>query len=114
MEKVYEMKILTQPSNTFFYLYCYLYCICSQSLLKRFIKAEILNDITALQMVKLDTTAKEARAGLKAVDIGLGAEVVLKVKAKVSNIKQWLRYRKSKLLVSLTGPPPLFLLGTPE
>ena len=65
-------------------------------------------------MVKLDTTAKEARAGLKAVDIGLGAEVVLKVKAKVSNIKQWLRYRKSKLLVSLTGPPPLFLLGTPE
>ncbi|XP_056439589.1 uncharacterized protein LOC130376758 isoform X1 [Gadus chalcogrammus] len=53
--------------------------VLMKSLLKRFIKAEILNDITALQMVKLDTTAKEARAGLKAVDIGLGAEVVLKV-----------------------------------
>ncbi|XP_056459485.1 uncharacterized protein LOC130392964 [Gadus chalcogrammus] len=52
--------------------------VLMKSLLKRFIKAEILNDITALQMVKLDTTAKEARAGLKAVDIGLGAEVVLK------------------------------------
>lgn len=87
-------------------------------MLKRFIKAEILNEITALQMVKLDTTAKEARARLKDVDIGLGAEAVLK--AKVTNIKQWLRYRKSKLyfciklLVSLIGPPPLFLLGTPE
>ncbi|KAF1376045.1 hypothetical protein PFLUV_G00226500 [Perca fluviatilis] len=52
--------------------------ILMKSLLKRFIKAEILNDITALQMVKLDTTAKEARAHLKDVDIGLGAEVVLK------------------------------------
>lgn len=89
-------------------------------MLKRFIKAEILNEITALQMVKLDTTAKEARARLKDVDIGLGAEAVLKVKAKVTNIKQWLRYSKSKLyfcvklLVSLIGPPPLFLLGTPE
>ena len=71
-------------------------------------------------MVKLDTTAKEARVHLKNVDIGLGAEAVLKVKAKVLNVKQWLRYRKSKLyfyiklLVNLTGPPPLFLLGMPE
>ncbi|TNN54027.1 hypothetical protein EYF80_035761 [Liparis tanakae] len=32
------------------------------SLLKRFIEAQILNDITALQMVKLDTNAKEARS----------------------------------------------------
>ncbi|XP_016372093.1 uncharacterized protein LOC107711605 [Sinocyclocheilus rhinocerous] len=50
-----------------------------KSLLKRFIKEEILNDITALQMVRLDTTDKKARKQLKNVDIGLGAEAVIKV-----------------------------------
>lgn len=72
------------------YLHCtvyvyYISCICSQSLLKRFIKEEILNDITALQMVRLDTTDKKARKQLKNVDIGLGAEAVIKVFWQISN-----------------------------
>nr|XP_020471980.1 uncharacterized protein LOC109969435 isoform X2 [Monopterus albus] len=50
-----------------------------KSLLKRFIKEEILNDITALQMVRLDTTNTKARKRPKNVDIGLGAEAVIKV-----------------------------------
>nr|XP_020447106.1 uncharacterized protein LOC109955353 [Monopterus albus] len=49
-----------------------------KSLLKRFIKEEILNDITALQMVRLDTTNMKARKRPKNVDIGLGAEAVIK------------------------------------
>ncbi|XP_056262502.1 uncharacterized protein LOC130188267 isoform X3 [Pseudoliparis swirei] len=53
--------------------------VLMKSLLKRFIKAEIVDDITALQMVKLDTNAKEARVHVKHVDIGLGAEAILKV-----------------------------------
>lgn len=53
--------------------------VLMKSLLKRFIKAEILKDITTLQMVRLDTTDKKTRVHLKDVDIGLGAEAVLKV-----------------------------------
>ncbi|XP_049421797.1 uncharacterized protein LOC125882136 isoform X1 [Epinephelus fuscoguttatus] len=52
--------------------------VLMKSLLKRFIKAEILKDITTLQMVRLDTTDKKTRVHLKDVDIGLGAEAVLK------------------------------------
>lgn len=48
-------------------------------------KEEILNDITALQMVRLDTTDKKARKQLKNVDIGLGAEAVIKVFWQISN-----------------------------
>ncbi|RXN05329.1 hypothetical protein ROHU_033474 [Labeo rohita] len=50
-----------------------------KSLLKRFIKSEVLHNITPLQLVKLDTGDMAARIQLKNVDIGLGAEAVLKV-----------------------------------
>ncbi|KAL2102284.1 hypothetical protein ACEWY4_001452 [Coilia grayii] len=49
-----------------------------KSLLKRFIRSEVLSGITPLQLVKLDSTDKAARVQLKNVDIGLGAEAVLK------------------------------------
>ncbi|KAL2083672.1 hypothetical protein ACEWY4_021445 [Coilia grayii] len=47
-----------------------------KSLLKRFIKSEVLRNITPLQLINLDSTDKAARVPLKNVDIGLGAETV--------------------------------------
>ncbi|XP_063766766.1 uncharacterized protein LOC134882763 isoform X2 [Eleginops maclovinus] len=48
------------------------------SLLRRFIKREVLNDITALQLTKLDVTDKTIWLSPQNISIGLGAESVLK------------------------------------
>ncbi|KAK5854787.1 hypothetical protein PBY51_004952 [Eleginops maclovinus] len=50
------------------------------SLLRRFIKREVLNDITALQLTKLDVTDKTIWLSPQNISIGLGAESVLKDK----------------------------------
>lgn len=55
-----------------------------QSLLRRFTKRELLNDVTPLQMVRFDVTDKQSRVHLSAVDIGIGAEAVIKVLWKES------------------------------
>lgn len=49
-----------------------------QSLLRRFIKREVLQDITTLQLTKLDVADKKNWIQQKDIDIGLGAESVLK------------------------------------
>ncbi|XP_028309552.1 uncharacterized protein LOC114467421 isoform X1 [Gouania willdenowi] len=48
------------------------------SLLRRFIKREVLHDITALQLTKLDVTDKTIWLSPQDISIGLGAESVLK------------------------------------
>ncbi|KAJ8356420.1 hypothetical protein SKAU_G00192140 [Synaphobranchus kaupii] len=52
--------------------------VLMKSLLRRFIKGQVLEGITTVQMVSLDVTDKQLRVCAKDVDIGLGAEVVLK------------------------------------
>ncbi|XP_056451965.1 uncharacterized protein LOC130387052 [Gadus chalcogrammus] len=49
------------------------------SLLRRFIKREVLHDITALQLTKLDVTDKTIWLSPQDISIGLGAESVLKM-----------------------------------
>ncbi|KAL2085046.1 hypothetical protein ACEWY4_020564 [Coilia grayii] len=49
------------------------------SLLRRFIKREVLHKITALQLTKLDVTDKTIWLSPQDISIGLGAESVLKV-----------------------------------
>ncbi|KAL2098417.1 hypothetical protein ACEWY4_007624 [Coilia grayii] len=49
------------------------------SLLRRFIKREVLHNITALQLTKLDVTDKTIWLSPQDISIGLGAESVLKV-----------------------------------
>lgn len=48
------------------------------SLLRRFIKREVLHNITALQLTKLDVTDKTIWLSPQDISIGLGAESVLK------------------------------------
>lgn len=50
-----------------------------QSLLRRFIKRELLTDATPQRLVRLDVTDKQSRVPPKAVDIGIGAETAVKV-----------------------------------
>ncbi|RXN33142.1 hypothetical protein ROHU_004391 [Labeo rohita] len=50
-----------------------------KSLLRRFVRRDILQDITTLQLTKLDVTDKNNWLQPKDIDIGLGAESVLKV-----------------------------------
>lgn len=53
--------------------------VCRQSLLRGFIKREVLHDITALQLTELDVTDKTVWLSPQDISIGLGAESVLKV-----------------------------------
>lgn len=48
-------------------------------MLRRFVKREVLKDISPLQLVKLDVSEKNNWVPPKDVNIGLGAESVLKV-----------------------------------
>ncbi|XP_046694016.1 uncharacterized protein LOC124378393 [Silurus meridionalis] len=50
----------------------------TESLLRRFIKREVLHDISALQLTKLDVTDKTIWLSPQDICIGLGAESVLK------------------------------------
>lgn len=52
---------------------------CWHSLLRRSVKRELLQDITPLQMIRLGVADQNNWARPKEVDIGLGAESVLKV-----------------------------------
>ncbi|XP_049922950.1 uncharacterized protein LOC126404033 isoform X1 [Epinephelus moara] len=49
-----------------------------KGLLRRFIKREVLQDISTLQLTKLDVADKKNRHQPKHIDIGLGAESALK------------------------------------
>ncbi|XP_063766097.1 uncharacterized protein LOC134882380 [Eleginops maclovinus] len=55
------------------------------SLLRRFIKRELLQDQTPLQLIKLDISEEKNWVSLKRVDIGLGAESAIKVMSSFSN-----------------------------
>ncbi|KAK5866011.1 hypothetical protein PBY51_019494 [Eleginops maclovinus] len=50
-----------------------------KNLLRRFIKRELLTDVTPQHLVRLDVTDKQSRVHPKAVDIGIGAETAIKV-----------------------------------
>ncbi|KAJ8251913.1 hypothetical protein COCON_G00212250 [Conger conger] len=50
----------------------------SLSLLTRFVKRELLQDITPLQLIRLDVADQKNWVCLKKADLGLGAEAVLK------------------------------------
>ncbi|KAK0131540.1 hypothetical protein N1851_033715 [Merluccius polli] len=52
--------------------------LAAQSLLRRFIKRELLQDRTPLQLIKLDISEEKNWVSLKRVDIGLGAESAIK------------------------------------
>lgn len=66
--------------------------------MRRFTKREVLQDISPLQLTRLDVGDKNNWACPKEVNIGLGAESILKVvyEAIVSNIT---RIQKMDLLV---------------
>ncbi|XP_063740389.1 uncharacterized protein LOC134883765 [Eleginops maclovinus] len=49
-----------------------------KNLLRRFIKRELLTDVTPQHLVRLDVTDKQSRVHPKAVDIGIGAETAIK------------------------------------
>ncbi|XP_063073162.1 uncharacterized protein LOC134463795 [Engraulis encrasicolus] len=55
------------------------------SLLRRFIKRELLQDQTPLQLIKLDISDEKNWVSLRRVDIGLGAESAIKVMSSFSN-----------------------------
>lgn len=48
-------------------------------MLRRFVKKEVLKDITPLQLVRLDVSDNQSWVNPKEVNIGLGAECLLKV-----------------------------------
>lgn len=48
-------------------------------MLRRFVKKEVLKDISSLQLVRLDVSDKQSWVNLKEVNTGLGAESLLKV-----------------------------------
>lgn len=48
-------------------------------MLRRFVKKEVLKDISSLQLVRLDVSDKQSWVNLKEVNMGLGAESLLKV-----------------------------------
>lgn len=50
-----------------------------QSILRRFIKIDLLRDATPARLVRLDVTEKEATVPVRAIDIGIGAENAIKV-----------------------------------
>nr|XP_055062823.1 uncharacterized protein LOC129445852 [Misgurnus anguillicaudatus] len=50
-----------------------------KSMLRRFVKKEVLKDISPLQLVRLDVTDKQSWVNPKEVNIGLGAESLLKL-----------------------------------
>lgn len=56
-----------------------MYFLSLQSLLRRFTKRELLNDVTPLQMARLDVTNEQSRVHPSGVDIDIGAEAVIKV-----------------------------------
>ncbi|XP_077085755.1 uncharacterized protein LOC143737776 isoform X2 [Siphateles boraxobius] len=58
-----------------------------KSLLRRFIKRDVLQDITTLQLTKLDVADKKNWIQQKDIDIGLGAESVLKGMSFSNNLK---------------------------
>ena len=66
------MLVINVPHQTFL-------CLSVDSLLRRFIKRDVLHDITALQLTKLDVTDKTIWLSPQDISIGLGAESVLKV-----------------------------------
>ncbi|CAM4575422.1 unnamed protein product [Leuciscus chuanchicus] len=49
-----------------------------KSLLRRFVKIDLLRDATPAQLVRLDVTEKEARVPVRAIDIGIGVENAIK------------------------------------
>ncbi|XP_056451964.1 uncharacterized protein LOC130387051 isoform X3 [Gadus chalcogrammus] len=50
-----------------------------KSLLRRFVKIDLLRDATPAQLVRLDVTEKEATVPVRAIDIGIGAENAIKL-----------------------------------
>ena len=58
----------------------------ANSLLRRFIQRDILNDITTLQLTKLDVTDKTIWLNPGDISIGLGADSVLKVVGRFERI----------------------------
>lgn len=53
--------------------------MCKKSLVRHFIKREVLHGITALQLTKLDVADKTIWLRPQDISIGLGAESILKV-----------------------------------
>lgn len=49
-----------------------------KSLLRRFVKIDLIRDATPAQLVHLDVTEKEARVPVGTIDIGIGAENAIK------------------------------------
>lgn len=50
-----------------------------QSLLRRFVRRDLLQDLTPVQLIKKDLTDEKNLLSPKTVDIGLGAETAIKV-----------------------------------
>lgn len=50
-----------------------------KSLLRRFVQRELTQDLTPLQLIKIDLTDEKNLVSPKSVDIGLGAESAIKV-----------------------------------
>ncbi|XP_073712875.1 uncharacterized protein [Misgurnus anguillicaudatus] len=57
-----------------------------KSMLRRFVKKEVLKDISPLQLVRLDVTDKQSWVNPREVNIGLGAESLLKELLKKKKI----------------------------
>ncbi|ROL08906.1 hypothetical protein DPX16_5242 [Anabarilius grahami] len=57
-----------------------------KGLLRRFVKKEVLKDISPLQLVRLDVSDKQSWVNLKEVNVGLGAESLLKELQKQKKI----------------------------
>ncbi|KAJ8404749.1 hypothetical protein AAFF_G00336120 [Aldrovandia affinis] len=74
-----------------------------KSLLRRFIKRELLQDATTVQLTRLDITERKNWVRLQDVDIGLGAESILKVMLYWSSSVLSCPLRGEKLLILSHG-----------
>ncbi|XP_047678989.1 uncharacterized protein LOC113639434 isoform X2 [Tachysurus fulvidraco] len=66
-------------------------------LMRRFIKREVLHDITALQLTKLDVTDKTIWLSPQDISIGLGAESVLKEMKEAEECLQELKVKRRRI-----------------
>ncbi|XP_028973959.2 uncharacterized protein LOC114830660 isoform X1 [Esox lucius] len=87
-----------------------------KSLLRRFIKQELLNDATPQHLVRLDVSDMQSRVHLRAVDIGIGAEAAIKERQRQSRSTEELsvlQFRKecmeglSKIVKKIQEKSPL-------